>query len=165
VSKSRTVQKTIRNTRGVTIRMNLKGKINEPEFRVNLSPRGKRGDWVTVPGPCTLDGQFENFLALGLIEVIPLTEARKIQYSLPTRPVVNIDGQEIRRAPVSHMKDTSRVRGTVDVTTDDRGNHKVNIQRAAKTPSLEEAEGRQDAAAKKLQEKGVMPKLPTRAKR
>ena len=144
---ARKTQKTIRNTRGVTISMRLEGKDPKP-FRVHLQPRGRRGDWVTVPAACTDDPQFTSMVHNGLVEIIPLTEARRIEYDYVGRPTPT--GAEVTAAGVEHVAARSETVAYIN----------ENMTEISRNPITAKQQAKVDAETAKLQESGVMPPLP-----
>lgn len=103
----RATQRTIRNKRNVNVSVRLKNykqSSDEKRFNVSLQPRGRRGDWTTVPGPYTLDPSLEDLIVSGIVEIIPLTEARKISYTVTRRPDV-LGVEEITFAPTEFIGD------------------------------------------------------------
>lgn len=146
--KTRRTQKTVRNNRGVTLHLRLQGRPHEKPFRVALNPRGARGDWVTVPAACTEDPQFEEFVNMGLLEIIPLREARAIEYPKAQRP----GGLGDVKVQVVRDSARSKVVGYVDAGT-------TEMTRQPKMPSV--ADVKPDAETQKLVDSGVMLPLPT----
>lgn len=140
--KKRRTQKTVRNLRNLTVHLRLQGRENEKPFRAELRPRGQQGDWVTVPSACTSDPSFEKFVSLGLIEIIPLKEAREIHYARANRP-------EGPRVVVMDDRVNSRVVGKLKPNTTD-------MERVRPTIANVEV----DKEGADLIEKGVMPPLP-----
>lgn len=79
-SKRRTA-KTIRNLTNklVHLRLTTVDSGKDP-YRVELKPRGRFGDWATIPAALTESGTFLQG-ADQIFEIIPLSEARKIDYA------------------------------------------------------------------------------------
>ena len=71
--------KTIRNLTNALVHLRLHGADMEKPYRIELAQRGRRGDWATVPAKLTASGTFISG-ADRLFEIIPLSEARAIQY-------------------------------------------------------------------------------------
>jgi hypothetical protein len=77
--KHRRSAKTIRNLTNMLVHLRLQSPDADKPYRIELQPRGKPGDWHTVPARLTDTG---TFLA-GLdrrYEAIPLSEAKEIEY-------------------------------------------------------------------------------------
>jgi hypothetical protein len=77
-TKRRTA-KTIRNLTNKMVHLRLQSVDAEKPYRVELQPRGRRGDTHTVPARLTDDGTFIRG-AGRLFEIIPTSEADKIDY-------------------------------------------------------------------------------------
>jgi len=77
---TRRTAKTIRNLRGTPVHLRLFGAGNDKPYRIELKPRGQRGDFHTVPAKLTDDGTFVAGIDR-LFEVIPTSEARKVVYA------------------------------------------------------------------------------------
>jgi hypothetical protein len=80
----RKTAKTIRNLRGTLVHMRLHSEDSEKPYRIELQPRGAPGDVATVPAKLTDDGTFIQGVDV-LFEIIPLSEAKKLQYTQPYR--------------------------------------------------------------------------------
>jgi hypothetical protein len=100
-SKRRTA-KTIRNRTNKMVHLRLTGEDNDKPYRVELNPRGRVGDWQTIPARLTDNGTFIQGEGR-LFEVIPLSEARKIEYgpqaavTLPPATLVTLEESVISR--------------------------------------------------------------------
>lgn len=81
-TKRRTA-KTIRNLTNKMVHLRLQSIDAEKPYRIELQPRGRRGDTHTVPARLTEDGTFVRG-AGRLFEIIPLSEAEKIEYGART---------------------------------------------------------------------------------
>jgi len=77
----RRTARTIRNLTNAHVHLRLRTDQNDKPYRIELKPRGFRGDWYTVPASLTGTGEFLSDEGR-LFEVIPLSEAQSIEYAM-----------------------------------------------------------------------------------
>jgi len=96
--KHRRTSKTIRNLTNKLVHLRLRNDQNDAPYRIEMQARGRRGDWHTVPASLTDSDGFVGDLG-SLFEVIPLSEAKAIQYE----PLVS----HAEPVPVTRVEDTT----------------------------------------------------------
>lgn len=71
--------KWIRNLRGMAVHFRLEVVTSDKELRIQLAPRGRRGDWREIPLAYTEDERYGRNLGI-VFEEISRTEAEGIEY-------------------------------------------------------------------------------------
>lgn len=162
-SRPRKTAKTIRNLRGCPVHLRLQKEDAEKPFRVQLAPRGLRGDTAIIPVGLVDNPGFVQDIGV-LYEIITTTEAANIEYAsvgylgrtdapqilreedTVIQSAKNWDGKgkspqerEIRRDTRGHViseRDPSVGTGmhTIDVPGSDTGLHKALAENNAALP-------------------------------
>lgn len=156
-ARKRKTDKVVRNTRNAQVKVMLNDTDkNYKPFRVFLQPRGQRGDMTTVPARLSEHPQLINFIDLGILEVVPATEARGITYERPRPPRFN--GVEVQT--VETFRDSQN---SVVVGHQDEAGRMTRVPRAEREQrGVPQASDGTDRDTQKLVDNGVMPPLPKR---